>query len=316
MNDLTCPACNSSANRPLEVVDVFEQHRLYAPNAPETQQALNVAASETALKYQMVRCGHCGLEFCEPRRAPSVSWYHLTYRTLNLFLEHRWEFDEVLRRIPRGARIFEFGCGSGSFLLRCKENGVEAAGMDFSEDAVADCLVKGLNVTRMDLNAPAAAPQNGAVPQMAAFHAVEHIDRPASLFAHAAARAADSAHLWISVPSDRRPTRRFGVRDFLDQPPHHMTRWTPDAFREIGRQYGWKLVEVIYEPKSFRTAVWAISVYSPSYVKWSTSGRFGNPLIERAYRALVFPGAVLRHLTRDRHTSGFSMLAHFAYHKV
>jgi hypothetical protein len=78
--------------------------------------------------------------------------------------------------------------------------------------------VKGLNVTRMDLNAPAAAPQNGAVPQMAAFHVVEHIDRPATLFAHAAARAADSAHLWISVPSDRRPTRRFGVRDFLDQP--------------------------------------------------------------------------------------------------
>jgi len=56
--------------------------------------------------------------------------------------------------------------------------------MDFSEEAVADCLVKGLNVTRMDLNAPAAAPHYGALPQMAAFHVVEHVERPANLFAH------------------------------------------------------------------------------------------------------------------------------------
>jgi 2-polyprenyl-3-methyl-5-hydroxy-6-metoxy-1,4-benzoquinol methylase len=313
MTTLDCPVCNGHACRRLELVDVVTQHQDYAPKDQQTQFALNAAAAETALQYQMFKCDGCSIEFSDPMRAPSAEWYHLAYRALDLFPADRWEFGEVLRRIQRGERLFEFGCGSGAFLERCKQAGAQVSGMDFSADAVASCIAKGLDVSQIDLNSMNGASSPLRFPHIAAFHFVEHIERPAALFVHAATRAEKGANLWLSVPSDRRPTRRMGLRDFLDQPPHHITRWTPEAFRELGERYGWRLVKMLYEPIALRTALWALTTYSPRYRWWEASGRFKNRIVEKAYRAGALPMALLRRLLKDRRMSGFTMLAHFVY---
>jgi SAM-dependent methyltransferase len=311
MSKPACPACGSNEFESREHVSVADQHKLYAPDDEPTQRALTAVASEATLHYQMLCCTNCGLEFCDPMTAPSAEWYRLAYRALDLFSLERWEFDEILLHIPQGASVFEFGCGTGNFLDRCQKRGRVGSGMDFSEDAVVGCVAKGLNVRQMDLNAPAT--KSDLVPHIAALHCLEHIEQPAILFEHAAAKAAPSAHLWISVPSDRRPTRRFRSRDYLDQPPHHMTRWTPEAFRQAGMRYGWRLVETLYEPLSFRAALWSIAAYSPRYKKWNSAGRFRMRLVERTYRALVLPATLVRYLQRERRLSGFSMLAHFVF---
>ena len=212
MSQPVCPACEGNALESREPISVAEQHKLYAADDEAIQHALTEAASETALHYQMLRCAHCGLEFCNPMVPPSATWYGLAYRTLDLFSLERWEFDEVLSCIPEGDSVFEFGCGSGNFLDRCRKQGRAGSGMDFSGDAVDSCVAKGLNVRKVDLNAIATA--SDPVSHMVAFHFLEHVERPVKLFEHAAAIATPSAHLWISVPSDRRPTRRFGVRDY------------------------------------------------------------------------------------------------------
>jgi cyclopropane fatty-acyl-phospholipid synthase-like methyltransferase len=311
--NLICPACQGQACTPLELVEVTEQHRDYAPQSQETQLALNEAAKETALQYRMFKCDGCGIEFCDPMRPPSAEWYQLAYRALDLFPSDRWEFAEVLHRIPKGGQLFEFGCGSGSFLECCKRAGVPASGMDFSQDAVDGCVAKGLDVKRVDLNSLNDSGGAARFTHLAAFHFLEHIERPAALFAHAATRAAKGTHLWISVPSDQRPTRRMGVRDFLDQPPHHMTRWTPEAFNQIGIQHGWRLAEMLYEPIPLRAALWSITVLSQQYRRQHAEGRFSNRMVEKIYRAWNLPLALCRRLCQDRRMSGFSMLAHYLH---
>jgi len=307
-----CPACGQNVSVPREYVDVTEQHRFYAPDDQGLQHILTFAASESALAYQMLKCQLCGLEFSEPMRAPSASWYQVAYRALKLLdFGARWEFNEVLRHVPKGDHVFEFGCGSGLFLLLCQKDGISASGIDFSDDAIQECVKNGLVARRLDLNEDVAASVEDRFSQMVAFHFLEHIDRPAALFEQAAARALPSSHLWISVPSDRRPSRFFGERDFLDQPPHHMTRWTPDAFRAIGKHHGWRLSEVLYEPMPLRNALWSISASSAMYRRWKDAGRFRNPSVERAFRAFALPATLLRRLTLDRRITGFSMTAHF-----
>jgi SAM-dependent methyltransferase len=298
---------------PLEYIDVAEQHRSYAPDDPMTQHDLTTAASESALAYQMLKCLNCSLEFGEPMRAPSAAWYQLAYRAQKLYPEVRWEFGEVLRRIRKGDRVFEFGCGSGSFLLCCQQHGLSASGMDFSNDAVQECVARGLAVRRLDLDEISGATGGDRFNHMTAFHFLEHLDRPATLFEQATARALPSSHLWVSVPGDRRPSRFFGERDFLDQPPHHMTRWTFDSFRKIGDCHGWRLSETLYEPIPLRAALWSISVSSTMYRKLNNAGKFQNPAVERIFRVFVMPAAMLRRLTIDRHLTGFSMLAHFVF---
>jgi len=313
MSLAVCPACGKNTFVRREYIDVAEQHKVYAPNDHRMQRDLTAAASESALAYQMLKCRHCGLEFSEPMRAPSSLWYQFAYRALKLYPEARWEFGAVLQRIPKEARVFEFGCGSGSFLLRCKKRGLSASGIDFSEDAVQECVASGLAARRLDLNEVAGATDGENFSQMVAFHFLEHLDRPVALFEQAAARAVPSSHLWVTVPGDRRPSCLFEEKDFLDQPPHHMTRWTPDAFREIGRRVGWRLAEILYEPVSLRSALWAISVHSGRYRRWKDAGRFRDPYIEKAFRAFALPAAMLRRATVDRRLTGFSMLAHFVF---
>jgi hypothetical protein len=274
MNQQACPACEGTSLDLCESVDIEEQHSHYAPDDLQMQQDLTAAAAESTLYYQMCRCRHCHLEFSDPMQAPPASWYQLAYRTLKLYPQARWEFEETIRHIPADERVFEFGCGSGAFLNCCKQHGLPASGMDFSTDAIASCLAVGLSAQRLDLNEIAAMTDEDRCPQMAAFHFLEHLDHPTVLFEQAAARALPSAHLWVSVPSDHRPSRLYGRRDFLDQPPHHMSRWTSEAFRSIGARFSWQLVETLYEPLPLSTAVWSISFHSPSYQRWKSAAAF------------------------------------------
>jgi hypothetical protein len=314
MKSMVCPACESCAFESRETIEVEEQHKDYAPHDKTKQQLLNAAIKGSG-HYQMVRCVSCGLEFSDPLEAPFAEWYDLAYSVLNARPTARWEFGEVLRHIPKEATLFEFGCGPGSFLSLCADNGIPAWGMDFSKDAVAGCLAKGLKAQEINLDEMAPLSDSRVVSQIASFHFVEHLARPASLFEHAATLAQSFAHLWVSVPSNKRPTRRYGLKDFLDQPPHHMTRWTEEAFREIGKRHGWRLVETIYEPLPLLAALWSIWFYSRADKRRQASGKPQGQLAETAHRLVTLPGALMRRLGRDRDLSGFSMLAHFVLNR-
>jgi 2-polyprenyl-3-methyl-5-hydroxy-6-metoxy-1,4-benzoquinol methylase len=306
-----CPACGQAAVEPIERINVADQHALLAPAEAGLQQRLTAVAAEAALEYAMFRCRHCGLEFSSPLRAPSADWYRLAYEALDLYPADRWEFDRVLRHVHRGEELLELGCGAGALLEQCRQRGLAAAGVDFSAAAVRLCRERGLRAHQMDLVAEPEDEPCRRVAHIVGFHVLEHLDRPGALFQFARHHALPAAHLWLSVPSERRPTRALGQRDFLDQPPHHLTRWNPAACAALGARHGWRLVQVLYEPITLRVALWWISVCSPAYLRWKTARRFRNRWIERGFRALFCPFAVLQRLTTLRHLSGHSMLAHF-----
>ena len=311
MSASACPACGRGAAALIERLDVAAQHAFYAPADPALQQRLTAAAAPSALQYAMLRCSHCGLEFSSPLRAPSGDWYRLVYQTLDLYPAARWEFDAVLPAVQPGQRLLEIGCGSGAFLEQCRLRGLDASGVDFSAHAIELCLARGLRARQLDLAAPPGADLPERVSHIAAFHVLEHLDRPQALFEYARCLALPVSHLWLSMPSDRRPSRRFGQSEFLDQPPHHMTRWTPAALAAIGARHLWRLAEVRYEPLAMPLAVRWITILSPSYRRWEAAGRLRNRSVERGFRALIIPFACLRWLAFRPPLSGHSMLAHF-----
>jgi hypothetical protein len=125
----SCPACDGSEFTILERVAVDEQHRHYSRN-PLVQQALTAAVDANAREYRMCRCAACGLEFADPMIAPPADWYRLAYEAQDLYPSSRWEFDAVLKDVPARTRVLELGCGSGSFLKRCRERELSAVGVD------------------------------------------------------------------------------------------------------------------------------------------------------------------------------------------
>ena len=307
-----CPACTSITFTDLESIDLVKQHRYYAPADEVMQAELTAAAREYVGAYSMRRCGACGLHYAHPLVSPGARWYGMAYRAMTLYPTERWEFRRVASQFTATDVVAEFGCGSGNFLRLCAASGVACVGYDFAANAVQECRRGGLRAELLDV---AAEPVDGSSQLsfniLAAFHVLEHLEDPSWLFRSAAIVASESARLFVSVPSDRRASRLYGEEDLMDQPPHHLTRWTPRALDEIGKDAGWRLESFEYEPVSVRSELWARTVRMSAYRKLARSARAGANSTERAARLLLYPAALWQRLTEEPSMTGFSMLARY-----
>jgi methionine biosynthesis protein MetW len=63
----------------------------------------------------------------------------------------RPDFEEILRLVPRGARVLDVGCGEGVLLeLLVSRNDVDGRGIEISPQGVSTCLARGLSVVQGD----------------------------------------------------------------------------------------------------------------------------------------------------------------------
>ena len=309
---LQCLVCGSKDIVPLEEVDIPKQHALYAPSDKLMQERLTETARASALRYQMMLCKNCGLEFAYPPVSPNAEWYNLAYRALNLYPDDRWEFPFVIQKIKAGDTVLELACGSGEFLKVCKANSIPAKGLDFASDAVNQCKKIGLDADLFDLTQPYQRPEEKAA-NITAFHILEHLSDPNSLFRFASQAATKNTRLWVSLPSNLRPSRMLKQVDFLDQPPHHMSRWSKKAFAEIGKNNGWILEDVFYEPIPDATIIWWITTRIKAYRSLQPL-LSKSALLEKAARAILYPFVSARRGTRYKDMTGFTMLALYSYH--
>jgi 2-polyprenyl-3-methyl-5-hydroxy-6-metoxy-1,4-benzoquinol methylase len=85
-----------------------------------------------------------------------------------------------LPRFQGRAPVLDIGCGRGEFLEMLREVGVEARGIDLSEDCVARCRQKGLQVEKADLFQYLSDAPNGSLGGIFCAQVIEHL-APASL---------------------------------------------------------------------------------------------------------------------------------------
>ena len=177
-----------------------------------------------------------------------------------------------------------------------------------SAAAVAAAVSKGLQVHCLDLDGlHAGDPLPAKADHVVAFHVLEHLARPGSLFEFAKGVISPSGRLWVAVPSDRRASRVYGEADALDSPPHHLSRWSISALESVGLAHGWAMERHLYEPLPSTLAVWEATRRLP-FFHWASSR--WRPL-ERLARRVLAAGVWLSRRHVRANASGFSMLACF-----
>jgi SAM-dependent methyltransferase len=311
-DDSRCPACQCTIGEVVQRIDLASQHRHYSKDEL-LQKQLTTLAEVPNHMVEMVKCDFCGLEYAKPLRAPGAAWYSLVYEALDLYPAKRWEFEFVLKTVAIRETLGELGSGSGEFLRLCQQAGVSASGVDFSQQAVDSCVRAGLVAKRIDLKNETAAFPGGVRPDViVAFQVLEHLESPRALFTCARHWASSHGRLWIAVPSNRRPSRFLRERDFLDEPPHHMTRWTESALVRIAEGTGWQCRRVIYEPIDWSTKLWWLSTHSNSYKRLQGAGLLTNRWLERLLRTVLAPSAWVQSIFHGSSISGQTMLAEYA----
>ncbi len=300
-----CPVCDTEKFEVLEIIDIVEQHAAYVSMNEQAADDLTRALQGITGTYRMLKCYQCGLEYADPFVSPGSQWYQILYSNLNLFPEIRWEFREVRESIGRGESVFDYGCGGGAFLRSVQNITGETHGGDFSPAAVAEARKCGLKADVIyEGTGPRSIGITGTFDHVVAFHVLEHLDRPDALFEFAQAIANHKTRLWIAVPSDKRAVRFLGGEDHLDQPPHHLSRWTVKSLELIGIKKGWKIRTQAYEPTGFRARAWELSRRTNLYRRMVAF----NPHLERIARLLLLPFLDWK---RGRELSGFSMLVSY-----
>jgi len=206
------------------------------------------------------RCNDSQLEFYDP---PEAAGGEELYEALQQFdwyyMPNKWEHQVAAQDIRAGDSVLEVGCGDGAFVEWVSdEKSVHAKGIELNEHAVESAQSKGREVTNEDLFDLAQNDQ-GSYDVVCSFQVLEHIYD---------VRAFIEASLQLLRPGGR---LLFGVpncggfiqhanNDLLNQPPHHMTRWSPHVVRFMSKVFSSTVRHIKLEPLAEYHIDWYIGI--------------------------------------------------------
>jgi SAM-dependent methyltransferase len=136
-----------------------------------------------------------------------------------------------------GRQALDIGCGNGKFLIKLRELGWEAQGVEFNAGAVEVCRDSGLNVIHGDLHSAGFA--DNSFDMVSARHLIEHLPNPNSFMAEIARILKPGGYLYIRTPSSKALGRSlFGKYWFPNEVPRHLVLYSPGNLTRLALRHG------------------------------------------------------------------------------
>lgn len=169
----------------------------------------------TQASYFVRKCSTCGLLYRTPTLPPSELerfYAVIDFRGWEITGYFRTERRvlEILRHLPKGSRILDFGCSSGRLLAELSQH-YSCYGVEINEAAASEAARKGLTILRAeDLETPD-LPKFDAIVLVDVF---EHVSQPLDLLRKLSQRLMDGGALIIATglgdaPACRRDPAQF-----------------------------------------------------------------------------------------------------------
>lgn len=136
---------------------------------------------------------------------------------------------------PAGARVFDFGCGTGTWLNSFQDYGWETVGLEPSSDAA---FARHKRLT--------AIPTEPLFDLVLAYHVLEHLPRPLDTMKDLAQAIRPGGHFLVSVPRlDTLSVHR--QVDYCLHPRHHIVGFTEACLRGLLARAGLGVVAAFHE---------------------------------------------------------------------
>jgi 2-polyprenyl-3-methyl-5-hydroxy-6-metoxy-1,4-benzoquinol methylase len=199
-------------------------------------------------EFRLLECRDCKLQFFEPSSlAGSPALYESLEKFEWYYMREKWEHGVALEDLAGCKNGVEIGCGFGEFVARVirEKPGIIFEGYEQNPSAIRIACEKGIPVRQMSLeNLAEEHPGNYA--GACAFQVLEHVADPRSFLNAACRLLCAGGRLILGLPNAQSFLRhQFNI---LDLPPHHVTRWTAEALKQVERWFPLKIRRICYEP--------------------------------------------------------------------
>jgi 2-polyprenyl-3-methyl-5-hydroxy-6-metoxy-1,4-benzoquinol methylase len=196
------------------------------------KKGFGIDISEELKGYEEIKlyqCNQSKLRFFVPiHTAGSDQLYEQLEKYDWYYMPRKWEHDVAVKDLQGCQRVLEVGCGRGAFVERlCKEEKIDAQGIELNSNAVNLAKAKGINVYSIDLHE--LAKKKEKYDAVCSFQVLEHISDPLGFIEGQLKLIKPGGKLIIGVPNAD-SFMKYCKKNLLDQPPHHVTRWYQETF--------------------------------------------------------------------------------------
>jgi 2-polyprenyl-3-methyl-5-hydroxy-6-metoxy-1,4-benzoquinol methylase len=182
--------------------------------------------------FAVRRCGGCGMGRTDPQPASMSRYYPAAYRRYGVMtvrvlrLLYGWKVRGWARRLRRGGRVFEVGCGDGWMLGALRARGWRVAG---SERSLAACrAAAGTNGVAVFVGELDALRAPGRFDAVILFQVLEHLAEPVETLRRGADLLAPGGLMVVAVPNFASwQASLFGRSWFHLDVPRHLNHFTP-----------------------------------------------------------------------------------------
>lgn len=208
------------------------------------------------------------LRFFHPAVAGSEQFYEQLQKFDWYYPGFKTEYDFAARYVAAGDRVLDVGCGVAAFSKIVPD--ADYTGLELSRAAKEKAEGEGIRV--LNEFAEDHARQNAErYDVVCAFQLLEHLVSPVAFLEACLECLRPGGTLVLSVPSVDSFSSMI-VNFALDLPPHHVTRWTDEALRNLPRYAPMEHLETWHEPLPADQ----VSLYRSETIRWAILGRLGK----------------------------------------
>ncbi|MBL1177939.1 class I SAM-dependent methyltransferase [Pantanalinema sp. GBBB05] len=214
------------------------------------QQQLQIDITSELKGYPEIylyQCQQTGLKFFSPLDiAGSSHLYEALQQYPWYYLPDRWEHQVALKDLADCHTVLEIGCGSGDFVKSGLEAGLDIRGIELNQAAVLAAQNQGLPVEYLDLQ-DAAKLYHSSLDGVCSFQVLEHVPDPKHFIGLAIEMLKPGGKLILCVPNSD-SIFQYHPNLLLDQPPHHLYRWSARSLKALEQLFPIQLATVRLEP--------------------------------------------------------------------
>lgn len=230
VEDLKCLLCSGKEVVLQAELDTSLLSKLY-------RQSLGIDVSRyfTGIdRVSIVKCRECDFRWFFPVITGNDNFYGQLREHSWYYINEKQEFLFASQEAGMSDDVLDVGCGEGNFAKYIKSK--KYVGLEQSPSAVHEAKARGINVISQTVEDYAERHPHSA-DVVCAFQVLEHVANPKSFLAASIRCLRSGGRLIISVPSAD-SFLSLAVNNVLNCPPHHISLWSDEALRSVGRLYG------------------------------------------------------------------------------